>query len=1141
MRTVEELEVFLNNAMLDTARNRIVDTGEAWSLMRENGDLRPDAPQIRNAIETDLLEYGFAIFDAALYLRRIDKSHYLLPQSFKTVGLVFESIVRNGSPEDPNRGFNRLIGAAAYSIGGYAATAFALFQSVEPENENLNPAELCLTYLILRNLDAMIDVSQTWLLDTLNQDGERLAQSLIGDEDEREEAFSRIIISSICKALSNYEFALRTGEVKYFDAALSLLSHGLNLANETAYPTLWWIIRITTDLIDDLWEHSLHKIIPSKPDQGMGLRLREDNKRLLFIISLFSRSVSQIELWPSQIDAAKRASNLEDDLIVALPTSAGKTRIAELACLMALIAGQRVLIVTPLRALSAQTERSFRETFSPLGMDVSSLYGKSGASAGDADVLRTGNIVVATPEKLDFALRSDPDIINDVGLIVLDEGHLIGPSEREIRYEILVQRLLKRKDANTRRVVCLSAILPSGEPLNDMTNWIRSDEEGEPIRSDWRPTRQRFGTLEWQGKYSRLNYDLNNDGPYISRFMEAKEPIGRDTISYPRETKDLTIMTAWEFAQAGKRVLVFITQANWVNGFGSVATKLVNKGYLNNLLDNPDEIKTALSVGEEWLGVDHPAVKCLKVGVAVHHGKLPSPFLREIERLLSSGVIKVTVASPTLAQGLNLNAAVLLVPYITRSGEVIKGEEFANVAGRAGRAFVDTEGLILNIIMDKHRHRKSQWSNLVNSAKARNLQSGLLVVIDQIIKLFVQRDLPYTQDTYEYLANARDPWLNAPDDQDGETIESLVIKLDAIVFGLVEALDSNAEDLPTLLDEALQGSLWARAISRREEGQRDQHMMILRARSQLIWKLTTPEQRKGHFAMGVGLESGMTIDNLADDLAERLDSADQAALSGDIVLLHNQIVNIARSMLEIKPFASDDGLELPENWEAVLFKWLQGEPMGQIGSDYNNLVEDVFVYRLVWALETIRTRRQASGWKPVKGMISGAAAACLDTGLPKYQMSLLVRSGLLSRQAALQAIHTTNPVFMDMVDLREWLKSENINELSKQAEWPTAESADLWRRYRNEMLQGLDQHWTVKQDGYTFSEDTNLNLIKETHGRLIKNKETGKYDVVTIEFGKIATMPDAFNPPDQEVNYITFQPNSRDFSITRIGPSSFWF
>ena len=77
---------------------------------------------------------------------------------------------------------------------------------------------------------------------------------------------------------------------------------------------------------------------------------------------------------------------------------------------------------------------------------------------------------------------------------------------------------------------------------------------------------------------------------------------------------------------------------------------------------------------------------------------MPNPFLRELELLLSTGAIKVTVASPTLSQGLNLNAAVMLVPILHRSGTIISGEEFANVAGRAGRAFVDVEGLVVHVM-----------------------------------------------------------------------------------------------------------------------------------------------------------------------------------------------------------------------------------------------------------------------------------------------------------------------------------------------------------------------------------------------------------------------------------------------------------
>ena len=105
---------------------------------------------------------------------------------------------------------------------------------------------------------------------------------------------------------------------------------------------------------------------------------------------------------------------------------------------------------------------------------------------------------------------------------------MIGPSEREIRYETLVQRLLRRADAGERRIVCLSAILPSGDELDDLTAWIRSDEPGEPVRSDWRPTRQRFGALIWRGEDALLRLDLDDNGPFLDQFVvRNRRGVGR--------------------------------------------------------------------------------------------------------------------------------------------------------------------------------------------------------------------------------------------------------------------------------------------------------------------------------------------------------------------------------------------------------------------------------------------------------------------------------------------------------------------------------------------------------------------------------------------------------------------------------------
>ena len=177
-------------------------------------------------------------------------------------------------------------------------------------------------------------------------------------------------------------------------------------------------------------------------------------------------------------------------------------------------------------------------------------------------------------------------------------------------------------DAASRRIVCLSAILPDGEELDDLTGWIRHDAPGDAVRSSWRPTRQRFGTLIWRGTSARLNFDLNVRGPFLARFVEQIPPRGSQKKPFPREMKDLTLFAAWNFSAQDKRTLVFCTQANWVEGYGVMALDLVNRGYLPSLLDKPEAISRALEVGREWLGGGHPAVESLKIGVAIHHGGL---------------------------------------------------------------------------------------------------------------------------------------------------------------------------------------------------------------------------------------------------------------------------------------------------------------------------------------------------------------------------------------------------------------------------------------------------------------------------------------------------------------------------------------
>src|SRR3546814_2947143 len=95
-----------------------------------------------------------------------------------------------------------------------------------------------------------------------------------------------------------------------------------------------------------------------------------------------------------------------------------------------------------------------------------------------------------------------------------------------------------------------------------------------------------------------------------------------------------------------------------------------------------------------------------------------------------------------------------------------------------------------------------------------------------------------------------------------------------------------------------------------------QHRKVFEARANLIWSVTTPQARRGHFAMGVGLEAGLTIDAMAEELGALIDRADAASLPGDVDELADALAGLGERLLAMRPFISDKQHALPGNWRS---------------------------------------------------------------------------------------------------------------------------------------------------------------------------------------------------------------------------------
>ena len=1125
METIEELTDFVSRLSKNAGLQQLLDAAEDLALLRQ---VHPETMSPRGIdVDTDLARTGFSYLRAALALREKDATKDTTHVVFSKAARAFHCLVTNCAHDRPEIGFWSVMGASAYHLSGYSATAYSLI-SQRDEDSNFAPAERVIIHLILRDLQSLRTDSKKWLHNATDEPASLI--ETVDDGVDIYELISSILTTTAYRAFAYFEFALATGNHAQHHTAVRLLTTSLSIAERSGCVTFWWIIRVAIHLIDDLWMTSLHQTLPTKgpissPDYA-DLRRR-------FLALLYSRRVAEIELWPSQFEAAQRAVDISDDLVVSLPTSSGKTRIAEICALMTLSQNKRVLILTPLRALSLQMERSFRLTFEPLGFSVSSLYSLDRIGINDSHPFRRHEIVVSTPEKLDFALKLDQSLLDDIGLIVLDEGHMIGQDERELRFELLIQRLLRREDARDRRIVCLSAILPDDETLADFNAWIRKDTDGSPIRSNWRPTKTKYATINWKGESAELAFTQSN-GPVVhGKFIKNISAIPPRRKSFPKDNRELTLASAWRFVLGNKRVMIYCTQRNSTDQYAKEIVSLVHRGFLQAF--EPDEmvISNAKQIAIEWLGNDHVVVKCLEIGVAIHHAGLPRAFLQELQKVLFNGDIKLIVTSPTLAQGLNIGASVVIFPTLYRAGQLLDSSEFINVVGRVGRALVDTEGLAVHTIYNRHLWRSRTWRSLVRSNKLPDLQSGLIQLLSVAMKGLAATGRLREHDAFEYLANNRDAW-RLPSDDGQASYQDLLHRLDLAILNLLDALDADSDTLASAIDGALLGSLWSRQIDRFEEDGGSAQRKLLVARARLIWSHTECHSRRVYFVMGVGLESGLFIDSLIDKLIEALDEANQASLSGDVRSLHSGLTRIGGHLLKINPFVPNTPWR--DDWADILHGWLAGNPISDIGSDKVPFIQEAFVHRLTWALQSLSVcckLRDLDSDHP-----SGTAIACLETGLPRFDMAMLVKAGLPSRQAAFFAMSGLDPNELAHYDLRSWLNVPQVYGLDNPEDWPSPAWFRLWRQFLEKVRGRSDTVWRHWSRTVHIRE---CELVRSPKAgeefRVEYNPEAACTCIYTPDYKIVAKTDLNEGPWLKGICTARFDPRMSQFVVSGVGPS----
>jgi DEAD/DEAH box helicase len=1073
------------------ARGRLLARGLARGMIWREGVVPEGAQEFAAGLTPDLLDFGYGVLALGLELRdanreRAANRQFDTGEAFRVAAEAIESAVRRGDPADGDQGRHLVVCAAAFHLAGYAARSFSMLP-MPALTKNLASHERALGLLLRRDLPSLREHIIRWHTDPAHGD-ERVAERLLNEDDAfgPEDAAVMALGTMYHRGVGLADTALFLGSEEIFEEAIETIQGVVASATEIGNIPTWWVATLTLHLVRDLWDQSLHVRLPvdsTPPLPSMWKDLRRD-----FITQLGTRRPPHIELWPSQVAAAGRAIDPNDDLVIALPTSAGKTRIAELCILRALADRKRTIYVTPLRALSAQIERVLAKTFVPLGATVTSLYGAAGATLVDAKTLVSADIVVATPEKLDFSLRQDPDVLNDVGLVVFDEGHMIGVGSREIRYEVLIQRLLRRADAQGRRIVSLSAMFNPDDPyFKDFANWLRSDAPGDSVNVQWRPTRQRLATLDWnaQRKSGRLSF-LDGEQPFVPKFVEESPPQKRRGKPFPKNEIEFCMCAANAFARDGHTVLVYSPQKSQVEPLAREFRHVRDQGYLENLkAPQPVHLAVALAIGREWLGDKHAAVQALEIGVGTHHGALPRPFLNAVEELLDARRLSVVVASPTLAQGIDLACSVLILRSLKRyeGGQwvLISPAEFSNVVGRAGRAFVDLDGISVLPTFEAgaRSQQHTHFKLLIKKSRGQRLLSGLARLVWEIGQQLGQKLGIKSDALLEYVLNHGDLWedvrlaaaANEDDEEQGEdSLEEQIANLDVALFSLIEPLETDVGNLATILDEVLKDSLWKRTLAHVEEPTRDLVRQILHSRAGWLWSKSTREQRQACFNSGLGRKPGLFLQEQLDALVDMLCDFQAAVAADNGDAAANAAVAFAGKVMAEPFFAVR---KLPTEWEKVLSGWIKGTAFSEILDDRaardahrtQVFVQEGIVFRMVWAAEAVRVQAISAGHGRA-GELGDGPAFSLTYGVPSIAAALLCQMGFSSRVGAVWVARELSASFTDMNGLRDWLRTHNAL-LSDVDFWPSEDLYLLWGQASAPATTDYPRPW--KHENHTVS------------------------------------------------------------------------
>lgn len=421
-----------------------------------------------------------------------------------------------------------------------------------------------------------------------------------------------------------------------------------------------------------------------------------------FVRSLTDRERSSpiLEMLPPQRLTLREQGLLGSghrSVIVVLPTSSGKTFIAEFRILQAVNQFDRergwVAYLAPTRSLVNQVCRRLQRDFGAIGIAVEKVSpaldvdGHEASMLAESDTDHQFRVLVTTPEKLDLMLRGgwEARIGRPLTLVVVDEAHGIAVETRGLKLELLLATI--NRECRFAQFLLLTPFAPNAA---DIARWLAPDSNASiGLSLDWQPNDRAIVTArprrgDRRGEF-RVQLETHHttrktiDIPDLLEFDESR-PLGLSWSDVSGSRGKLAAATANLLPNRGT-VVILVGQPRHSWGVARMLSQ--QHGSRKEQDDDLGHVKEFL---KREMGPDFPLVPLLDHGIGVHHAGLSDDARILVEWLAEEGKLRMLVATTTLAQGVNFPvSAVVFASHQYPFGRDMPAADFWNIAGRAGR------------------------------------------------------------------------------------------------------------------------------------------------------------------------------------------------------------------------------------------------------------------------------------------------------------------------------------------------------------------------------------------------------------------------------------------------------------------------